>query len=672
MKLHVSGDIAVPGDKSISHRALMLAAAAEGTSRLSGVLAGADCASTAAVLRSLGCAVPPLAPDGNEILITSRGLAGWSAPAAPLDCGHSGTTARLMLGLLAGRPLCATLTGDASLRSRPMRRVTEPLERGGARFTGDQPDRLPLEICGGPLAPLSHRASRASAQVKSAVLLAGLSAGVPAMAWEPFQSRDHTERMLAAMGQQVESRGAAGGWEVRLQPQPLVPLDTRVPGDFSSAAFLLALATLADSGELRIRGVGINPTRTGFLSALLAMGGTVRISSERFEGGEPVADLEVASASLRGVEIGAAQVPALIDELPLLAVLAARAEGETRITGAAELRVKESDRIATIVGNLVAVGAEAAELPDGFVISGHAGPLRGRVITHGDHRIAMAFGVLAKLPRNRISIDDRNCAAVSFPGFWNLLDEICVPSPPVPPESFSSPSRAPGARGAGLLIAIDGPAGSGTSSTAKAVAAELGYRHLDSGALYRGLTFAALEAGIPPEHWPQLTANELDGFKVSLRPSPGGFQVFAGDVAPGERLRTARVNAHVSAMAMVPAVRSWLLGALREAGARGGLVADGRDIGTVVFPDADLKVFLVCAPEERAARRLRERGEAAEQDAEIRAERDRLLARDAVDSAREAAPLLRAADAVQLDTTGLAFDKQVAAVVRLARGRVRG
>jgi 3-phosphoshikimate 1-carboxyvinyltransferase len=427
MPFEIHGDVTVPGDKSITHRALMLAAAAEGESRLSGLLPGEDCRSTASVLRALGCDVPVPPSSEAAIVVRGRGIGAWTAPAGRLDCGNSGTTARLMMGLLASRPFAATLTGDASLRARPMRRITAPLAEMGARFRElEAPDRLPIEVSGGGLAGIDYASPKASAQIKSAVLLAGLGARVPVSVTEPVLSRDHTERMLAWLGAPVRGETTAEGARAVLDAwdAPLRAFDLHVPGDPSSAAFVAALALLADAGELRVRGVCANPTRTGFFAIVRRMKGLLAWERGRTEGGEPVSDLVVRPSLLRGVEIGAHEVPAAIDEIPILAVLAARAEGETRVTGAGELRVKESDRIAALATALRAVGGEAEELPDGLVVRGSDRPLRGRVVTHGDHRIAMAFGVLAALPGNEIEIDDRACAAVSFPGFWELLSSL--------------------------------------------------------------------------------------------------------------------------------------------------------------------------------------------------------------------------------------------------------
>ncbi|MDR0786754.1 MAG: 3-phosphoshikimate 1-carboxyvinyltransferase [Gemmatimonadota bacterium] len=427
MKLHIEGVVSVPGDKSLTHRALMLAGAARGESQLSGLLAGEDCRSTADVLRALGIEVPDLPGNGSGIVVRSPGINHWTAPVSILDCGNSGTTSRLMMGLLAGRPFSSTLTGDASLRSRPMRRITDPLTTMGARVTElERPDRLPLELHGGRLHGIAHHSSKASAQIKSAVIFAGLSGGVDVSVLEPVQSRDHTERMLRSLGMEVRERPEGDGWlvESRAPAGELPPLDMVVPGDPSSAAFLVALAALADTGELRVTNVGINPTRTGFFEAARRMGVVIEVENERITGGEPVGDLVVRPGRLRATEVLGPEVPAMIDEIPVLACLAARAEGETRITGADELRAKESDRITAIVDNLRAIGADAEELPDGLIVRGSDRPLSGFVRTLHDHRIAMAFGVLAALPGNRITIEAPEVADVSYPGFWDTIADL--------------------------------------------------------------------------------------------------------------------------------------------------------------------------------------------------------------------------------------------------------
>ncbi len=423
--------IRVPGDKSITHRALLLSAVANGESRLRGLLQGADCQSTASVLRALGATIPEIPPAGAELRVEGTDFSGLRSPGSVLDCGNSGTTARLLLGFLSGLPIEARITGDESLRSRPMRRVTNPLaEMGSAFWESGEPDRLPLRVKGGELEPLSYVSPHASAQVKSAILLAGLTGGVEAVVVEPSRSRDHTERMLRRMGAQVSEAVTREGWEVGLRgaPSELEPLDLFVPGDFSSAAFLIALALLGGCGdELRIENVGLNPTRTGLLDLLREMGARVEVQSLREADdpkGEPAGDLIVHPSDLHGVSVGGELIPLLIDEIPLLAAVGALAAGETEIRDAAELRVKESDRIAAVATNLASVGVGVEELPDGFRVSGHTGGLRGKATVLGDHRIAMAFGVLGALPGNEVVVDDPQVADVSFPGFWELLARL--------------------------------------------------------------------------------------------------------------------------------------------------------------------------------------------------------------------------------------------------------
>ncbi|HEY0970286.1 MAG TPA: 3-phosphoshikimate 1-carboxyvinyltransferase [Gemmatimonadales bacterium] len=413
-RLVVRGEVRVPGDKSISHRSLMLAALGSGGSVVRGVLQSADIDATAESLRRLGVGVPEL---GDVMVVRGVGRRGLRRPDRALDCGNSGTTARLMAGIAAGHPFATGFVGDASLSRRPMRRVARPLELMGATFTLGDSGGLPMEVQGGDLRPLHYDSEVASAQVKSAVLLAGLVSGVQVSVTEPAPSRDHTERMLAARGVPV----AREGCRVSLTPvAELAPADARVPGDPSSAAFFAAFAALAAGGELRLPDVCLNPTRAGFFHILQRMGADVEMDV-REEGGEPVGTVVVRPVGLRGVSVERPEVPAMIDELPLVACLAARAEGETVIRGAEELRVKESDRVAAVVSGLRAVGVEAEELPDGMRIRGTTAALRGTVRTHGDHRLAMAFGVLGAATGGGIQVDDPGCVSVSYPGFWSDL-----------------------------------------------------------------------------------------------------------------------------------------------------------------------------------------------------------------------------------------------------------
>ena len=420
--------VTVPGDKSITQRAVIFAALAEGKSRLRGLLPGADPASTAGAVRALGAAIPELPSDGREIVVQGLGLGGLRAPSQPLDLGNSGTGTRLLMGVLAGQPFKATMVGDASLSSRPMGRVTRPLSEMGARFRSlEAADRLPLEVEGGSLHAYEYDLPVASAQVKSALLLAGVAGRVPVTLSEPGRSRDHTERMLSALGARVD--GAADGalWRVRLEnpPERLWPLDLSVPGDLSSAAFLIVLALLGGAkGELTVRGIGLNPTRTGVLPVLGRMGARLKIEPEADQGGEPVGAITAGPTALRAAAIDANDVVGAIDEIPILAAAAARASGTTRITGAGELRVKETDRIKALVQNLRAVGVAVEELTDGLEVEGSDRPLRGEVDSFDDHRIAMAFGVLGALPGNAIQVRGPECVTVSFPGFWDLLGKI--------------------------------------------------------------------------------------------------------------------------------------------------------------------------------------------------------------------------------------------------------
>jgi len=421
-------ELKVPGDKSISQRALILGSLAEGVSSFRGLLATGDPGSTAEALRCLGVPIPPLPSDGAEIRLGGLGLRGLRPPTGNLDLQNSGTGARLLLGVLAGQPLEVVLTGDDSLRGRPMARVTDPLTEMGARFEAlGGEGRLPIRVRGGTLSPLSYQLPVASAQVKSSLLLAGLVAGVDVELVEPGRSRDHTEKMFEACGVSVLSEPRNEGWGVSLEdpPEAIEPLDLEIPGDFSSAAFGILLGLLGPGAEpLVLRGVGLNETRTRLLPVLQRMGGSVQVENvSGRDRGEPTGDLIIQPSELKGCEVGGAEIPGLIDEVPILAAGATRAQGVTRITGARELRVKETDRIRAVVENLRALGVEAEELEDGMEIQGSDRPLQGTVRSFGDHRIAMAFGVLGALPGNEIEVLGAEVVGVSFPGFWIFLAE---------------------------------------------------------------------------------------------------------------------------------------------------------------------------------------------------------------------------------------------------------
>ena len=416
----VRGSVTVPGDKSLTHRLLLLAGLAPGRSRLRGALTSLDARATAAVLRALGVVLSPLRA-GREVQIVGRRR--FRPPAATLDCRNSGTTARLGLGLLAAHPFSSRVTGDASLRRRPMRRVTEPLSRMGARFEPGDADQLPLLVRGGALGPLTWELPVSSAQIKGCLLFAGLAAGRPVSLREPSgRSRDHTERLLRSFGYSVVEDPR--GW-IHFEPTgALVPFDLEVPGDPSSAAFLTGAALLAESGTLRIQAVGVNPTRTGFLRVLERMGARIVVEPADERSGEPVGDIVVEPGPLTSTEVAPNEIPGLIDEIPLLAVLASRAEGVTRFREVGELRVKESDRLGLLASNLRAVGANAAVEGEVLVVEGGTRPPVGRVRTEADHRLAMAFAVLGTVRGARVTVDNMACTAVSFPGFAGVLKGI--------------------------------------------------------------------------------------------------------------------------------------------------------------------------------------------------------------------------------------------------------
>jgi 3-phosphoshikimate 1-carboxyvinyltransferase len=408
------GRFSLPGDKSISHRAAILGAMAQGRTQIGNYSEAADCASTLACLRALGV---PVSRDGARVVIDSPGLEGWRAPGAVLDCENSGSTIRMLAGALAGRPFRSVLTGDESLRRRPVERVAVPLRAMGAGVatTGDRP---PLTIDGGRLRAIDYALPVASAQVKTAVLLAGLQAEGDTCVSEPSPSRDHTERMLPAFGVPVRRDGLAatvrGG--ARLHGTQLA-----VPGDASSAAFLVVAALVLPDSEVRLDGVLLSPTRTAFLDVLRQMGGNVEARLEASEP-EPVGTIVASSSHLRGTDVDPGVVPALIDEVPALAVAAAFARGTFRVTGAKELRIKESDRIAALAAGLSALGASVRELPDGLVIEGGR-RLRGAALrSHGDHRIAMALSIAALGAEGESELEGADCVAVSFPGFYAVLD----------------------------------------------------------------------------------------------------------------------------------------------------------------------------------------------------------------------------------------------------------
>lgn len=424
----LSGAVTVPGDKSISHRALMLSALAIGDSRVEGLLEGEDVLATAAAMRAMGATITR--DDDGVWHISGVGVGGLLQPQTALDMGNSGTSTRLLMGLLASHDLTATFTGDASLSKRPMARVTDPLSQTGARFATSPGDRLPLTMTGAcPAVPLDYRLPVASAQVKSAILLAGLNTPGITRVVEPVPTRDHSERMLKGFGADIEVAVEADGTriitlkgEAELRPQNIV-----VPGDPSSAAFPMVAALLVPGSCITIRNVGLNPTRAGLIELLREMGGVIEITNPREVGGEPVGDLVVTASTLHGVEPDPARAPSMIDEYPVAFIAAAMAKGRSVFRGIEELRVKESDRIATMAEGLRAIGVTVEELEDGIIIDGTAGaplPGGGPIATRLDHRIAMSFAVAGLGSRDGVEIDDMRPVATSFPTFLPLLQTI--------------------------------------------------------------------------------------------------------------------------------------------------------------------------------------------------------------------------------------------------------
>lgn len=655
----------VPGDKSISHRAALLAAMARGSSTLDGFLTSSDCLATLGALSELGVEIRR---QETRVWVKSPGWRAWSEPAGILDLGNSGTGIRLLTAALAPLNGLAVLTGDASLRRRPMGRVVHPLREMGANITGRRHGELaPLVVMGRGwkenfgegLVGREFRLSVASAQVKTALLLAGLAAQGWTVVEEPAASRDHTERLFRYLGLRIEWEGAgarvavAGGQEVQ-------PFTLTIPGDISSAAFFLCAFAPLPGAEVVVKRVGVNPTRTGLFAALRRMGARVEMGSPQDAGGEPVADVRLAGAPLVATTIEGAEIPLLIDELPVLAVLATQARGETVIKDAAELRVKESDRIAALARCLGRLGVVVRELPDGLVIPGPQRIRSGRVSSDGDHRIAMAMAVASLWAEGPVEIEDVGWVDTSFPAFFHQF--AAVTGARVEEGTRQAPAAT---------ITVDGPAGAGKSTVARRLAEMLNYRYLDTGAMYRAVTWKALSLGIDPSRASdEELARVARSSRIELeaaRPGAGPEAIEHGRVFLDGRdvtaaVRAPEVNQAVSWMARVPQVREVLVAEQRRLASGGMVVVDGRDAGTVICPEADLKLFITANPAERARRRwleLREQGYEADL-SELEGE---LRRRDQLDSEREVAPLRAAPDAMIIDTSGRSVESVLAEIL---------
>ena len=639
------GSVRAPGDKSISHRALVIGALAEGTSSVRGLSDGDDVAHTGEAVVALGAAIEDA--GGGSVRVTG-GRSLLRAPAAPVDCGNSGTGMRLLMGLVAGLDGETVLTGDASLSARPMDRVAAPLGAMGAKVTGTGDHCLPpVSVQGGVLHGISWTPPVASAQVKSAILLAGLWAEGTTVVHEPVRTRAHTEELLAQAGADLTVEDDGPGRTVTIRAGALHPLDVEVPGDPSQAAFWAVAATVVPGSEVTVRKVYAGSERTGFVRVLQRMGADLELSSgtvvegseERATSGAlPVADLTARCSPLQGTVVEAAEIPSL-DEVPVLAVAAACAAGTTTFRGMAELRVKETDRLDAVARLVRALGAGVEVVGDDLVVHGTAGPGEsGRLEpfafdSAGDHRLAMAGAVAALAvppsdPASASTIEGFDAVSTSYPGFLDDLRAL---------------GRAVGVR----LLAIDGPAGSGKSTVSSALAERLGVDRLDTGAMYRAVAWAALDRAIRPDDAEAVAAVAR---RAVIEVGPGRV-VIDGETVTKE-IRSPAVNRAVSVVAANPAVRAALVERQRAwVAEHGGGVVEGRDIGTVVFPAADLKVFLTASPEERARRRGHD--EAA----------DGLARRDRIDSTRSASPLAVADDARLLDTTGRSVDDVVGEIL---------
>jgi 3-phosphoshikimate 1-carboxyvinyltransferase len=617
------GSVRTPGEKSISHRSVLLAALAEGTSVVQGLSDGADVAGTLGAVEAMGVEVERT-PRGD--LVLHGGRSRLHAPTGPIDCGNSGTSMRLLAGMVAGFGWETELVGDASLSLRPMDRVAEPLELMGARVEGSGDRRLPpLRIRGGALVGIDWTSQVASAQVKSAILLAGLSASGPTTVREPVTTRTHTEEMLVDAGVDLSVEPWGAGRVVTVRPSTLRPVDRRVPGDPSAAAFFVVAGCVVPQSVVDVRGVYQGPARLGFATALRRMGGQVVFTlDDDNDAPGHTTSITAQAGPLRGTDVAAAEIPSL-DEIPALAVAAAVAEGVTVFHDVGELRVKEVDRLAAVIDLVRAFGGQADASGDDLRITG-VGPL-GRLHgahfdSRGDHRMAMAAAIaaLAAGPGERSIITGFDATETSYPAFAEHLRSLVASDGPLVPRP--------------LVIAIDGPAGAGKSTVSRAVAKRLGLDRLDTGAMYRAVAALALSRHIAPDD--ELAVAAL----AAAAAIAVGRRVVIDDLDVTDVIRSPEVGRAVSLVAANAGVRRHMVARQRGwALEHGGGVIEGRDIGSVVFPEAAVKVYLTASPEERARRRRDEPAAG-------------VARRDHLDSTRVASPLVAAPDAHFLDTTG--------------------
>lgn len=646
----------VPGDKSMSHRAAILGGLSDGVCTIRNFLPSEDCINTLNAMQALGAKVEvleKLAAYGPIHLRIHGQSLNLSAPTAPIDCGNSGTGMRLLAGLLAGQPFTSELFGDASLSSRPMGRITVPLGQMGASIEslGEKTGCAPLRIHPAKLCPITYEMPVASAQVKSAVLLGGLFADGETTVIQPAETRDHTERMMASFGIHTNHQGHAisicGG-------QIPKACDFTVPGDISSAAFWLVAAAAMPGSRLLIKDVGLNPTRTAILKVLTRMGAHM-IDIVRETEGEPIGNIEIHGAPLKGTTIFASEVPNLIDEIPVIAVAAALAEGRTIIRNAKELRVKETDRITTVVNNLRAMGGVVEEFEDGMEIEGGHLLHAAEIDSFGDHRIAMAFAIAGLFAKGETVIRNTECVNTSYPGFSHHLAAIMRGCTEAADFELPTVSTIKGtARESHIAIAIDGPAASGKSTLARLLAERLGLIMVNSGAMYRAVTWRVLKEGIDPRDTASVI-NLLENLEIRCGSDGASSTISVDGIDPREELRSENVNANVSAVAAIPEVRKKLIRLQRAYLEHTSVVMEGRDIGSVVFPDTPFKLYVDAAEHVRAARRGN--------DGEI----DAIAKRDAADSKRKTAPLMVADGATVLDTSELDIESAVEAAIAILK-----
>ena len=637
------GEVKIPGDKSISHRSIIFSGLGDTPVEITNFLTGEDCFSTINCMKNLGVKIKR---DGNKFIVKGKGMDGLREPANILDAGNSGTTLSLLLGLTAPQKFFVTFTGDSSLRERPMGRVINPLTKMGAKIFGRGGDKN-LPVCVAPakekLHGINYQMPVASAQVKSALILSALYAQGKTKIIEPAPSRDHTEKMLLSFGADIEKSGN----EIIVTPTKslILPRKIYIPGDISSAAYWIVLATICKNSDVTLKNVGVNPTRTGILDVMKKMGAKFELLNERTESGEPIADIRVVSSNLRGVEIDGEIIPRLIDEIPVIAVAAAFAEGETIIHNVGELRVKESNRLEAIIKEFNKIS------PDSFFSSENTLIIRGgrekkfaECSTLSDHRMAMSLAIFGAAAEG-VLLDDADCIKISYPHFFYTLEIT---------EKIVALSNAK------KVIAIDGPAGAGKSSVSKIVAERIGYTHIDTGAMYRAVALKVFESGEPVTE--KNIVRQVNDIEIKL---DAYGRVFIGKRDVTDEIRTPEVTRIASFVAKNSVVRKKLTEMQRQMAKKGAVVMDGRDIGTTVLPNADVKIFLTAEISERARRRYRELLAKGVYTDFNKLEKE-VSSRDKQDREREISPLARAEDAILLDSTGIPLDDVVKRILEIA------